>query len=290
MLSQLKFTNTLSRIMLSKVTLLINLLLIINYVWNIARTNSSTFMTNILIAFLVIYNLVNIFIAYLCSKYYCKISNDILELNTFGIKCEMDLRKSDYYLIHDETNILKLRLSGISINDMNFGVYSLKNNYGKSFAYSTIGKGAGIILTDGYTKVFLRTDNTKQLIARLQQQGKSPSDLKTLNQSPITTDNISMYSHMLCNSILVVLSIIVLHVWQNYLPEQIPVHWNYAGEINLYWTKNQFIANFPLAVLCFNLLYCFYCARHEVKTVSVYYLITFIYFVTLGVMLFIMIR
>lgn len=284
MLSKMSFLNMLERVFSSKITLIINALLIANYIWNVSAGDRSLLLVKLLIIILIVYNLFNVLIAYICSKFYAQVDNDILEYNTFGFKGKIDLRKAEYTIIPEKSNVLKNRLSGISINGLDFGKYSIKNNCGNTFVYSTNEKGTGIIVSDDSTRLFVCTGKTEEIVTILTQMGKKPSNLQVEKELHQVFQK-SMIKHIVASNVLLASSIVVLFLIQNILPEQIPVHWNSVGEITTYWTKEQFVFNTPLTILCFNILFCLYCAKQRMNRAYVFYIIVLIYYLSLGIML-----
>jgi hypothetical protein len=284
MLSQMRFLNVLERVLSSKIALIINALLIANCIWNVSAGDISLLLVKLLIIILIVYNLCNVLIAYICSKFYVKADNNILEYNTFGFKGKINLRKAEYTIIPEEVKILKHRLSGISINGLDFGKYSIKNNYGNTFVYSTKEKGIGIIVSDENTRLFVCTDKTEEIVAILTQIGGKTSDLQVKKELSQAFQK-SMIKHIVASNVLLISPMVVLFSIQNILPEQIPVHWNSLGEITTYWTKEQFVFHIPLTILCFNMLFCLYCAKQRMNRAYVFYVIVLIYYLSLGIML-----
>lgn len=286
MFIQLKFSKVLVKVLMSKITLSINLLLIINCIWNMTRSGT-ILLKKLLVVILISYNIFNALISYMCSRFYVKIEDENLILNTFGFKEKINLRKAEYTIISEQDKVLKNRLSGISINGLNFGKYSLRNNCGNTFVYSAKEKGMGVIVSDEKNRLFLRTDAIEHIVKLLRKAGKQRASLQYKRELPQTFDK-RMVKHILVSNALVVLPMIVLCLCQNCLPDYVPIHWNYLGEITSYWTKEQFIFCTPLAVLCFNIGFCLYCAKQKMNRAYIFYTITLIYILSLGIMLYIL--
>lgn len=283
--SNLLFLNVLSRVLSSKITLAINFLLVLNYVLVITKGEDAFASAKILLIILAVYNIFNVLVSYACSKFYVKIHGDILEYNTYGLKGSMDLNEADYTIISEDKEILQNRLAGISINGLNFGKYSLKDNCGTTSVYSTKNKGIAVVISTDKSRLFIRTNKINEIIKIMEKLGKKPVNLSAKRED-VEKLGKNAAIHIAISSGLIVLTIVALYVFQNSLPDPIPVHWNSLGIVNSYWTKKQLIFLFPTTILFFNLLFCIYCAKQKLNKTYALYIITAMYYITLGSILY----
>ncbi len=95
----------------------------------------------------------------------------------------------------------------------------------------------------------------------------------------------SSKKHIIISSILCALTLVILLVFYNKLPESVPVHFDSAGNANSFWPRNAMVFGIPGAGILINLVAGFFISKQQDKATFMFYIIPVIAIITAVMML-----
>lgn len=96
----------------------------------------------------------------------------------------------------------------------------------------------------------------------------------------------SSKKHIIISTVLCALTLVILLVFYNKLPESVPVHFDSAGNANSFWPRNAVVFGLPGASILINLAAGFSFSKQQGKAPFMYYIIPIVAVITAVIMLY----
>lgn len=97
--------------------------------------------------------------------------------------------------------------------------------------------------------------------------------------------------HILVSTLLTLLNIVPFSLVKDKLPNMVPVHWDFHGNVNGELSKNAFVYGVPCVMAIINLLVCFFNQdKLHASNIIYYYLTPMLCFVISLIMLFLALK